>query len=212
MKITKYGHACLLLADNNHKLIIDPGSFTDLPDDLGGIETIIVTEEHYDHFKLENIQRIFTQNPSAKMYTTQSVCDQLAKERIEATVVTGKQTLPVSGFTVSFYETDHAMVYGASPCKSLSVKVNDALYYPSDSYQTIEDEVEVLALPTSGPWFKVEHGVDFMNAIKSKKIIATHNALNSEQGDNVTHHFLETHRQDPTRELIYLQPGESIEI
>ncbi len=212
MKITKYDHACLFLEDNGNKLVIDPGCFSKLPDDLHGINVVVVTEEHVDHYDLDNLKRILDQSPAATIYSTTKVVETLGTEKIEAKAMTGKQTIQDSGFTISFYETDHAPIYQNTPCKSLSVKINDALYYPSDTFQAINDEVEVLALPTSGPWFKVSEAVDLANAVKSKKLLPTHNGLNNDTGHNVTHHFLQTHITDSTRELIFLQPGESTEI
>ena len=212
MKISKYEHACLILEDNGNKLVIDPGCFSKLPDELHGVNVVIVTEEHVDHYDLDNLRRILDQSPSAVIYSTAKVVEALAAEKIDAKAITGKQTIQDSGFTISFYETDHAPIYQNPPCKSLSIKINNSLYFTSDSYQVIDDEVEVLALPTSGPWFKVAEAVDLANAVKSKKLLATHNGLNSETGHNVTHHFLQTHLADQTRELIFLQPGESTDI
>lgn len=212
MKITKFGHACLVLEDAGHKLIIDPGSFSELPADLKSVGTVVVTEEHYDHFSVDNLKSILAQSPNAVIYSTAAVVDALAKEDIKATTISGQQTIESDGFTINFYETDHAPVYQISPCRSLSVKVNDDLYYPSDSYQTIPDHVKLLALPTSGPWFKVEECIDFLNYIKSDKIMPTHNGLNSGDGNNVTHHFLETHVADKSRKFVYLEPGDTVEI
>lgn len=208
MKVTKYTHACLILEDGNSRIVIDPGSFTELPDKLSDIVGVIVTEEHYDHFDPEKLKLILQQSPNAMIYTTQNVSDELAKSNIQATAVSGRQTLQIQNFTLTFFETDHAPVYQVSPCKSLSVKINDYLYYPSDSYQTIGEEVYILALPTSGPWYKVSESIDFANSIKSKVVIVTHDAINSEIGNGVTNKFLESHLSNDRR-FIHLKPGES---
>ncbi len=73
MKITKYGHACLLIQLADQKLLVDPGSFTTLPDNLPSIDLVIVTEEHYDHFNLDNLQKIKQQNPDCPMVSTVAV-------------------------------------------------------------------------------------------------------------------------------------------
>jgi L-ascorbate metabolism protein UlaG (beta-lactamase superfamily) len=206
MNVTKYEHACLLITEGTNKIIIDPGSFTKLPDELAGITSIIITEEHQDHFNIENIEIILAQSPDAKIFTTAAVHEQLAKNSIESTVIKGEQTVSSGSFTLSFYETDHAVVYGSSPCHSLPVKVNDYLYYPSDTYHVIADHVHILALPTSGPWYKLSDSVDFAKQINCDVIIPTHNALNSDTGNMVIHNSKQSHLE---QKITFLQPGES---
>ncbi len=206
MNVTKYEHACLIITNDNEKLVIDPGSFSKLPEDLNGITAVVVTEEHMDHFSPDNIQKILAQNPNVPIYTTQAVHDSLTESDITSTVISGEQTKDIGGFSLSFYETDHAVVYGSSPCRSLPVKVNDYLYYPSDTYHTIPDHVHILALPTSGPWYKLSEGVDFAKQINCDVIIATHNALNSDAGNMVTNSSKQPHIG---KEIVLLAPGEN---
>lgn len=212
MKLTKYGHACLLLKKDGTNLLIDPGSFTELPADLPKIGFVIVTEEHYDHFNPDNLETIARSNPDVQIYTTTAVQAKLKDTELHAHAVTGDQTIPLGAFNITFSETDHAVVYQTSPCKSLTITVDgDALYYPSDSHKTIDAKVKVLALPTSGPWFKVSECIEFANAVDSEIVIPTHNGLNSENGHTVTHNFI-VNNIDPDRIFTYLQVGESTEV
>lgn len=210
MKLTKYEHACLILDNDQSRLVIDPGCFTNLPDDLSGVGCIVVTEEHIDHFNLENIQKILTQSPEAVIISTDVVVDELAKSGIQATVIKGNQNIDQAGYHLSFFETPHAAVYRKSPCQSLSVKVDDYLFYPSDSYNTIDDTVEVLALPTSGPWHKLEEAIDLANTIESPTVLATHNWLYNEDGEKVANSFIKNNILDKDRNYVYLKPGESL--
>lgn len=212
MKLTKYGHACLLLEKDGMNLLIDPGSFTELPADLPKIDFVVVTEEHYDHFNPDNLETVARANPDVQIYTTTAVHERLKDTELNVHAVTGDQTISLGAFEVAFSETDHAVVYQKSPCKSLTITVDgDALYYPSDSYKTIDTEVKVLALPTSGPWFKVSECIEFANAVDSDIVIPTHNGLNSDNGHKVTHNFV-VNNIDPNRTFTYLQVGESIEL
>lgn len=210
MKLSKYEHACLILDNGQSRLVIDPGCFTKLPDDLSGISCIIITEEHVDHFNLENVQSILKQSPHAKIFSTDAVVDDLAKSEIEANVVHGQKETDQSGYHLSFNETPHAAVYRISPCRSLSVKVDDYLYYPSDSYNTTDDTVEVLALPTSGPWHKLEEAIDLANSIDSTIILATHNWLYNEDGETVANLYIKNNISGKNRNYVYLKPGESL--
>ena len=208
--MTKYEHACLILDNDTSKLVIDPGCFTKLPEDLTGVSCLVITEEHVDHFDIDNVQKVLDQNPELKILTTQAVNAQLSEAGINSSVIEGEQTTEEGGYSLNFYETPHAPVYKTSPCRSLSVKVDDYLFYPSDSYNVIEDEVEILALPTSGPWHKLEEAIDFANSIKSQKMLVTHNALYSNEGQMVANNFIKANIADRSREYIYLKPGESL--
>lgn len=210
MKITKYGHACLLLEKDDTRLLIDPGSFTELPNDLPEVDFIIVTEEHYDHFNVDNLKRVASIK-SSPIYTTAIVAENLKGTGLSVHTVSGNLTVDLGPYHVLFSENDHAVVYKKSPCKSLSITINDDVYYPSDTFQTTNKKIKVLALPTSGPWFKVSECIDFVNAIDSKMVIATHNALNSEIGNKVTHNFI-VNNLGEDRKFIHLEDNESLDI
>jgi len=211
MKITKYEHSCLILEKGPTRLIIDPGSFTELPSTIDGVAFVIVTEEHYDHFSLDNLKKIIDKNPDVQTYTTRAVRDELIELGINVYAISGNNSVKLGDFQVEFSETDHAIVYQKSPCKSLSIKIDAKLYYPSDSYRTIDGKVTVLALPTSGPWFKVSESIEFANAINSEVVLVTHNALNSPIGNKVTNNFIKSNI-DEAREFVFLENGESFEV
>lgn len=210
MKLTKYEHACIILDNDKSKLVIDPGCFTKLPESLSGVGCLVITEEHVDHFDVNNVQKILKQNPDLKILTTRAVNSQLSEAGIGSSVISGEQTVEEGGYTLSFYETAHAPVYKTSPCRSLSVKVDNYLFYPSDSYNIIDDEVEILALPTSGPWHKLEEAIDFANSINSQKLLVTHNALYSDEGQAVANNLIKANIAGKSREYVYLKPGESL--
>ncbi|HIP88435.1 MAG TPA: MBL fold metallo-hydrolase [Thermococcus paralvinellae] len=49
MKIVWYGHACFLIETNGVRILIDP--YPDVDDDeIGGVDYILVTHEHSDHY------------------------------------------------------------------------------------------------------------------------------------------------------------------
>lgn len=212
MKITKYGHACLFVTKNDQTLILDPGCFTKLPDTLpGNVSTVVITEEHGDHFDLPNLKLILEVNPSTTIFTTTAVNKALKEAGIESTTIEGEITKEAGEFTLRFTETPHAPVYIDSPCRSLAVQIDDAIYYPSDSYLTTPNKVTLLALPTSGPWYKIAESIDFVNSINSKKILSTHNALNSKAGNKVAENHIKSRLQDGSREWHNLADGETLE-
>lgn len=211
MKITKYIHACILLEKEDTNLLIDPGSFTALPADVSKINFVIVTEEHFDHFNLDNLQKIANKNPEVQIYTTAAVYESMSDTSLNIHKIVGSQIVDMGAYSITFEENDHATIYRMSPCKSLAITINDHLYYPSDTFTTTDKSIQILALPTAGPWFKVSEAIEFANAIDSKIIIPTHNALNSDIGNEVIHNSI-TSNLSKGKEFIYLAPGKSIEI
>jgi len=209
MKITKFEHACLILDNGTSRLLIDPGSFTKLPENLKGISCIVVTEEHVDHFDLENIEKVLSQSPDAQVLSTEVVAGQLKEAGYACEAVSGEKQKNVGGFSITFKEVDHAVSYGKSPCRVLTLKVDDFLYYPSDSYIPTEAKVQVLALPTCGPWHKISESVDFANKITSEQILVTHNGLYNDTGNKVANSFTSSNITDKDREYIFLAVGET---
>jgi len=211
MKITKYGHACLFLDNGANKLVIDPGDFTDLPENLEDITVVVVSEEHYDHFDASNIKKILEQSPEAKIFSTKAVAAKLAEENVVCQAVGGEELVDKDGFKIKLSVGDHAVVYGQSPCQVLTITVGDFLYYPSDSFIPTDQKVRILALPTSGPWHKISEAIDLMKATDSEMVLATHNGLHSENGNKVANFFIDMHTKDQQREFVYLKDGESKE-
>lgn len=211
MKLTKLEHACLILDNGKSRLIIDPGSFTTLPKDLTGVGTLVVTEEHTDHFSLDNIQKILKQNPDVKIFSTEVVSNQLNENGITCEAIAGERQTSIDEFNLTFIEGDHAIVHGKSPCRVVTLQVDDFLYYPSDSYIPTDATVQVLALPTSGPWHKITESIDFANKINSKQILVTHNGLLSQAGNFVANNSISNHLENKNRDYIFLEVGESKE-
>src|SRR5574340_544363 len=82
MKITKYGHCCLLIEEDGLRILIDPGSYSTLPDGLDSIDLVLVTHEHQDHLHVDSLKAVLKGNPEVKVITNKSVSSLLEKEGI----------------------------------------------------------------------------------------------------------------------------------
>ena len=61
MRITKYIHSCLLLEEDGHKLLFDPGKFSFVeglvkPAQFNDVETIAISHEHPDHIDIDALK------------------------------------------------------------------------------------------------------------------------------------------------------------
>ena len=209
MKLTKYQHACIVLEEQGQKLVIDPGSWTQL-DNLAGIAAVVITHIHIDHYNSENIAAIVAANPGVQIFSTQQVADALSDQAVA--VAQPGQTVQAGPFTLAFYGGQHATVRPSIPIdQNVGVLVNNVVYYPGDSFVAPEVPVQMLALPVSAPWLKLSEVADFLTAVKPHACFPTHNALLSEIGQNIADMQLGNICQEIGTTYLPLKPGESTE-
>jgi serine protease inhibitor len=119
----------------------------------------------------------------------------------------------VEGFSFEFFGDMHQIIHQSIPLiQNTGVMVNDALYYPGDSYTTPEKKVKVLACPTSAPWLKIGDVMDFISAVRPEKSFATHNALLSERGHELNNARVKQVTEEYGGSFTYLKVGDSLEI
>ena len=210
MLLEKLEHASILLRKNQKGLIIDPGKYTLLPAQIKDITTIIVSDEHYDHFHPANLKRLLQENAAAQIFATENVAQSLRDEGLPAQAIRGVQEFEHGGFRLRLAEGDHAVVYGPSPCKIITVSVDDFLYYPSDSFLATEKAPQVLALPIGGPWFNMTEAIDLAKKIDSAYVLPTHDFHLSEEGRQ-THNRFVAGNISSDRQFLYLKSGQTKE-
>lgn len=174
MRLTKFGHACVVVEQSGQKLVIDPGEYTHLPEDLASIIAVVVTHNHPDHIDPSNLAKIVSRNPNVRIYSLSEVLEGIDSS-IEKIAISGAQDIEVGNFNLQFKEIDHAVVYGSSPCRNLTVRVNDYFYHPGDSYEPVTTKTEIVGVPMSGPWSKTAEAIDFALKCDAKIFIPIHN-------------------------------------
>lgn len=212
MRITKKEHAALLLEIDGANLVVDPGAFTSSLSDVENVVAIVVTHEHADHWTDEQLSGILERNPAAPIFAPEGVA--VAASKFEITVVKAGDTQTVGPFTLRFFGEEHAIIHESMPViDNVGVLVNDTFYYPGDSYTTPDDaEVEVLAAPVGAPWLKIGDAMDFVLAVKAKRVFATHDETLSGAGKGIGSDRLGWAAQQAGGEFVALTAGESIEV
>jgi len=207
MRISKYEHALLVVEQAAAQLVIDPGSYSNLPA-LQNVVAVVFTHLHDDHTSLEHAQTISRNFPAVKMFGTQEVVEKLTGLNVQA--VYHGDHYEVGPFQVDFHGDLHQVIHRSIPLvQNVGVMVNSQLYYPGDSYTFPEQSVEILACPTSAPWLRISDVIDFLDLIKPKKCFATHNALLSEQGHALQNNRVQQIVEKHGGEFRYLNVGES---
>jgi len=184
MKITKYGHCCLLVEENGVKVLTDPGTYTTAQDDIKGINVILITHEHGDHLHIDSLKRVLENNPQATVVTNTAV-DKLLREAgiSDAIIVEDRQSEEVSGIRLSGYGTIHEEIFRDWPrVQNTGYMICERLYYPGDAFHNPKVPVEVLALPVAGPWVKIGDALNFALDVKPKVCFPVHDGGLNEMG------------------------------
>ena len=210
MKITKYGHACLLVEKASRQLVVDPGCFSELPPDLSKIEAAVITHVHADHFDENNLKLVLEANPDMKLYGPADVIAAAGSLAAQTLPVESDLELGIAGMNLSFYHVDHAVIYGSSPCKNLAVQVDDQLYYPGDSLHVIEEKVQAVAVPLSAPWLKTSEYIDFALAMKAETFFPVHNGLLNAVGQQVMSRLLREKIEAAGKRFQFVEDGSDL--
>ena len=181
MKITKFGHSCLLVEEGEVRMLTDIGSWNETPE-VTGLHAILITHEHADHFDLPKLKELMARNPDAEIITHSHVGARLDEAGIAYTTIAPGERIEIQGVPIESYGTDHAIIYGdTSPCVNTGYLIAEKLFMPGDALHDIPPRpVEILALPTGGPWLKIGEAIDYAKAVKPRVAFPIHDAMYTE--------------------------------
>src|SRR5690606_28343547 len=88
MRIHKFTHSCIYIEDEI-SILFDPGTYTSKEksldiENLPGLDYILITHEHADHFDIQLIQKVLNKFPDVKILTNPSVQRLLSQENIQS--------------------------------------------------------------------------------------------------------------------------------
>lgn len=210
MKITKLGHCCLLIEENNVRILTDPGSWTvEIHAKIENLDFILITHEHGDHVHIDSLKETLQKNPLAKIITNTSVGKLLDGENISYHVVEHGQEY-IEQILIQGYGEKHEEIYKEmGQVQNTGYFIADRFFYPGDAFYNPKRPVEILALPVAGPWTDVKTAVEYALEIKPKKAFPVHDGMLKSFGSNHTAplKFL----PENNIEFIVIQDGDSAE-
>jgi L-ascorbate metabolism protein UlaG (beta-lactamase superfamily) len=118
MKITKYGHCCLLIETKGLSIMTDPGNYNELPENLPHIDVVLLTHEHGDHLHFPHIKSILENSPQARIITHTDVSKILDTSGIVSEAIEGGQSVMVGDVSIQSFGSVHACMYASYTCAS----------------------------------------------------------------------------------------------
>lgn len=182
MKVTKFGHSCLLVEEGGVSILTDLGSWNSEVPDVSNLDAVLITHEHSDHFDIEKLKVLLTNNPQAQVITHASVGEKLRNANVAFTPIEPGESVEIQEVSVESFGTDHAIIYGATPpCRNTGFLIANRLYMPGDALHDVPShQVDILALPTGGPWMKISEAVDYAKKLSPKAVFPIHDAMYTE--------------------------------
>jgi L-ascorbate metabolism protein UlaG (beta-lactamase superfamily) len=177
VRLQKFGHACLLIEDDDARVLIDPGSFSSGFEELTGLSAIFITHQHADHIDVARLPAVLQANPHAVLHCDEGTAAELRKQGIEPRVVHDGDRLDV-GMQVRVIGRQHAVVHPDVPrIPNVGYLIAERLFHPGDALTEPDDDIEILALPTAAPWLKAAEAVDYLRRVQPRIAVPIHEAV-----------------------------------
>lgn len=168
----------MVIEENGLRVLTDPGAWTTAQNKITGIDIILITHEHADHFHVESVKTILKNNPLARISTNSGVGKILSQENIPFTLLEDKNSLSVRGVNIEAYGKEHAYIYKTVPTVvNTGYFIDGRFFYPGDNFYNPQKPVEILALPVAGPWMKIADALEYLHQIKPKKAFPVHDGM-----------------------------------
>lgn len=190
MKITKFGHCCLLIEVGGVRILTDTGNYSVTPD-VERIDVVLITHEHQDHLHVDTLKGILTKNPQAKIISHASVGKILDEANIAYSLIADGEEIIIKNISIESSGSEHACIHHDLPMvQNTGFYINKTLFYPGDSFHNPDKDISILALPVSGPWMKLEEAIEYTKLIKPMIVFPVHDGM-----------LRQEHQLGPTRRI-----------
>ncbi len=177
MRITKYGHCCLLIEVGDLRLLTDPGDYNQVPE-VDDLDYVLITHEHQDHCHVDAVKAVLRQNRAAHVITHAAVAKILRESGVSSMDIRDGEEKILKGVSVRSFGTEHACIHPDLPSvQNTGFLIAGRLFYPGDAFHDPDVPVEILALPVAGPWMKLSEAVEYAKALKPAVVFPVHDGM-----------------------------------
>jgi L-ascorbate metabolism protein UlaG (beta-lactamase superfamily) len=187
MRITHVGHACLLVEAGGARVLIDPGSFTHGFEELTGLDAVLITHAHPDHYDAGRLPQLLDANDGVRLIAEPELATELTRVGLTAAPLHPGDATSLGELSVTATGGTHQLIHQDIPRIGnigLLLRAADGptLFHPGDSYETVPDGVDLLGIPLAAPWAALRETVDFLRAVSPRVAFPIHDETASSAG------------------------------
>jgi L-ascorbate metabolism protein UlaG (beta-lactamase superfamily) len=213
MRLTKFGHSCLLVEDERASILLDPGMLSDGFQELEGLSAVLYTHQHGDHLDAGRLRALLDRNPGARVVSDEGSAGPLGEAGVEVQVVHDGDELDIGGVGVRVIGRDHAVIHPDIPVvPNVGYLVDGRLFHPGDAFTLPGQPVEVLAVPAAAPWLRVAEAVDYLREVRPRIGVPVHEKVLSTLGLSLHYGQLEQLGTKEGSTLRVMDDGKPLEL
>ena len=213
MRLTKFGHSCLLVEQGPARMLLDPGTLSGGFERLEGLTAVLFTHQHADHLDAERLQGLLDRNPGVRLVSDEGSAKPLGEAGAEVEAVHGGDELEVGGVGVRVAGRDHAVIHPDIPVvPNVGYLIGGRLFHPGDAFTLPGQPIEVLAVPAGAPWLKVSEPIDYLRRVRPKVAVPVHEKVLSPVGMSIHYRQLEQLGTRGTTTLRVMDDGKPVQL
>lgn len=193
MRLTSFGHSCLLVEVADLRVLLDPGTFSSGFEQLRDLDAVLVTHQHPDHCDPDRFAPLVEANPGARVLLETQTADQLRDGGLRRDVETLTSGTDVtlesrgSALTVSPVGQRHAIIHADIPRIDntgvvLRADGEPSFFHPGDALDAEPSDVDLLGVPLNAPWCAMKETIEFVRRIGAPRFVPIHDGLLAENG------------------------------
>ena len=100
MRLTKFGHSCMLVEEQGATMLLDPGTLSNGFEELQGLTAILYSHQHVDHLDAGRLRGLLDRNPGVRVVSDEGSAKPLGEAGAQVEVVHDGDELDIAGVGV----------------------------------------------------------------------------------------------------------------